>query len=117
MNKLFSSNVNFDVCLLAYNTHPSYLQKTEYPFLYKIFESQTTAGYIVNSSYYDTLIDTWEKAVAMFELTNDSIKYTCDQSWKPLQQKDNWYCFKNRIGRQRPSHSDIQGGFVDTSGV
>lgn len=115
INKLFSPNVNFDVCLLAYNAN--YLQECEYPFLYKISDSQTTAGYIVNSSYYDTLIDTWEKAVAMFELTNDAKKYTCDQSWKPLQQKDNWYCFKIRIGRQRPSHSDIQGGFLDTAGV
>lgn len=115
MNKLFSPNVNFDVCLLAYNTH--YLHESEYPFLYKILDAQTTAGYIVNSSYYDTLIDTWEKAVAMFELTDDTQKYTCDQSWKPLQRKDNWYCFKNRIGKQRPSHSDIQGGFIDLGGI
>ena len=115
MNNLFSLNVNFDVCLLAYNTH--YLHESEYPFLYKILDAQTTAGYIVNSKYYDTLIDTWEKAVAMFELTDDTQKYTCDQSWKPLQQKDNWYCFKNRIGKQRPSHSDIQGGFLDLQGI
>ena len=32
MNKLFSSNVNFDVCLLAYNTNN--LLESEYPFLY-----------------------------------------------------------------------------------
>ena len=40
--------------------------------------------------------------------TGDSSKYTNDQSWKPLQEKDNWVCFKKRIGVQRPSYSDIE---------
>ena len=111
INDLFNPNVNFDVCLLAYNTNN--LNESEYSFLYKITDAQTASAYIINSSYYDTLIDTWEKAIVMFELTNDETKYICDQSWKPLQVKDNWYCFKNRIGKQRPSHSDLQNGFVD----
>ena len=115
INKLFDANINFDVCLLAYNT--TNLQETEYPFLYKIVDAQTCSGYIVNASYYDTLIDTWEKSVKMFEITGNIEKYICDQSWKPLQVKDNWYCFKNRIGKQRPSHSDLQNGFVDYGGV
>lgn len=115
MNQLFQPNVKFDVCLLAYNTPNLY--DSEYLFLNKIKDAQTASGYIVNSSYYDTLIDTWEKAVVMFQLTNDDTKYTCDQSWKPLQGKDNWYCFKNRIGKQKPSHSDIQGGFIDYNGI
>jgi hypothetical protein len=48
-----------------------------------------------------------------FEETNDDTKYTCDQSWKTLQEKDNWYCFKTRIGKQRKSYSDIQKTDVD----
>jgi glycosyl transferase family 25 len=104
-------NVKFDVCLLAYNTPNLY--ESEYPFLYKIKDAQTTAGYIVQSHYYDTLINHWEKSVKLFEETNDDTKYTCDQSWKELQNKDNWYCFKNRIGKQRESYSDIQKGIVN----
>ena len=104
-------NVNFDVCLLAYNTPNLY--ESDYPFLYKIKDAQTTAGYIVQSHYYDTLINHWEKSVKLFEETNDDTKYTCDQSWKELQRNDNWYCFKNRIGKQRESYSDIQKGIVN----
>lgn len=104
-------NVNFDVCLLAYNTPNLY--ESNYPFLYKIKDAQTTSAYIVQSHYYDTLINHWEKSVKLFEETNDDTKYTCDQSWKELQNKDNWYCFKNRIGKQRESYSDIQKGIVN----
>jgi glycosyl transferase family 25 len=103
--------VPFDVCLLAYNT--SNLYDSQYPFLYKIKDAQTTSAYIIQSHYYDTLIAHWEYAIKMFEETNDDTKYTCDQSWKYLQEKDNWYCFKMRIGKQRKSYSDIQKGITD----
>ena len=106
INKLFQ--INFDVCLLAYNTPNLY--DSEFPFLYKIKDAQTTSGYIVNSHYYDTLIKQWEYAVEMFEKTGNEFLYTCDQSWKILQGKNNWYCFKIRIGKQRKSYSDIQQG-------
>jgi glycosyl transferase family 25 len=109
INKL--SNINFDVCLLAYNTPNLY--KSEYPFLYKIKDAQTASGYLIQAHYYDTLIDCWEKAIKLFEETNDDTKYTCDQSWKKLQEKNNWYCFKTRMGKQRESYSDIQKGVVN----
>ena len=109
INKLLQ--VSFDVCLLAYNTPNLY--DSEYPFLYKIKDAQTASAYIVNYHYYDTLINRWEYAVKMFEETGDEPKYTCDQSWKELQEKDNWYCFKTRIGKQRKSYSDIQKGVVE----
>ena len=104
-------NVNFDVCLLAYNTPNLY--DSEYPFLFKIKDAQTASAYIVQSHYYDTLITHWEKSLKLFEETNDDTKYTCDQSWKELQNKDNWYCFKNRIGKQRESYIAIQKGIVN----
>jgi glycosyl transferase family 25 len=109
INKL--SNVSFDVCLLAYNTPNLY--ESQFPFLYKIKDAQTTSGYIVQSHYYDKLINQWENAIKLFEETNDDTKYTCDQSWKSLQEKDNWYCFKTRIGKQRKSYSDIQKEIID----
>ena len=109
INKL--SKVSFDVTLLAYNTPNLY--NSPHPFLHRIKDAQTTAGYIINSHYYDTLISEWEQAIINFEKSDDAAKYTCDQSWKPLQEKDNWYCFKLRIGKQRESYSDIQKGVVN----
>ena len=107
-------DVHFDVCLLSYNTN--YLQDSPYPFLCKITDAQTTSGYLVQSHYYDTLISQWEHGLKMFQETGNEQLYTCDQSWKTLQERDIWYCFKERIGIQRDSYSDIQNGFV-RSGV
>ena len=109
MKKL--DNVKFDVCLLAYNTDNLY--KSKYDFLYKIKDALTCSGYIVNSHYYDTLIKCWEKSVKMFESTGEEHKYTCDVSWKTLQEKDNWVCFKKKLGKQRESYSDIQKHIVN----
>ena len=89
------------------------LYKSNYDFLYKIKDALTCSGYIVNSHYYDTLIKCWEKSVKMFESTGEENKYTCDVSWKTLQEKDNWVCFKKRLGKQRESYSDIQKHIVN----
>ena len=105
------STVQFDACLLAYNTPNLY--DSDHAFLYKIHDAQTTSGYIVQAHYYDTLINCWEEALKKFEETGDEAQYTCDQSWKVLQAKDKWYCFKTRIGKQRKSYSDIQKGTID----
>lgn len=97
--------IPFDGCLLAYNT----VNLLDSPFskLHKIVDAQTTSGYMINSHYYDPLIKCWETALDMFQKTGDW-NYTCDQSWKELQRKDNWYCFKTRIGKQRDSYSNIE---------
>ena len=47
LNKL--NNVNFDVCLLSYNTKNFY--ESDYEFLYKIKDALTTSCYIINSHY------------------------------------------------------------------
>ena len=104
MNKL--NNINYDVCLLAYNTNNFY--DSDYDFLYKIKDAQTTSGYIIHSHYYNKLIDCWEESLKNFEITGDKNKYACDMSWKKLQQKDNWVCLKKRLGKQRDSYSDIE---------
>ena len=105
------SKVPFDACLLAYNTPNLY--DSDHAFLYKITDAQTASGYIVQAHYYDTLINCWEEALRKFEETGDEAHYTCDQSWKALQAKDSWFCFKTRIGKQRKSYSDIIKGEVD----
>jgi glycosyl transferase family 25 len=104
LNAFFSLNIDYDVCMLSYN-----IQKYEeyvFPNVYKIIEAQTASGYIVNSHYYDTLIQLYESAMIELDKTKMHWVYANDQIWKSLQKKDNWYCFKNRIGIQRDGFSD-----------
>ena len=98
------SSIPFDVCLLSYNLQES--RETEYPFLRKVLEAQTTSGYIINSHYYDALIQVFSDAVIGFEHTNYHWIYAIDVAWKTLQSRDTWYCVSPRLGKQRPSYSD-----------
>ena len=106
-------DLEFDVCLLAghliaVSAHPSH------DFLYKVHEAQTTSGYIINSHYYDTLIQVFSEAVTQFEATNHHWLYAIDVAWKSLQARDNWICLNPRIGKQRPSYSDCGNTFSET---
>ena len=106
-------DLEFDVCLLAghliaVSAHPSH------DFLYKVHEAQTTSGYIINSHYYDTLIQVFSEAVTQFEATNYHWLYAIDVAWKSLQARDNWICLNPRIGKQRPSYSDCGNTFSET---
>lgn len=103
--------VDYNVCMISYNLLKK--EKSEYEFLWKSLDVQTGSGYIVNANYYDTLIDLFEKTVPLLEQTKAHWLYALDQIWKPLQLKDKWYCFKTRIGKQRPSYSDNTNSFAN----
>lgn len=116
LKKLFSSSISnkFDVCMLGYNLiRYSELEEPLGSFLYKIVEAQTASAYIVNQHYYDKLIELFEYASKQLSLTRIHWIYSIDQIWKPLQLSDNWYCFNERIGKQRASFSDNSEKWVD----
>jgi hypothetical protein len=91
--------------MLSYNLQRS--SDTEHYKIYKVVESQSGAGYIVQQHYYDKLISLFEKANQMLLETRQHWIYMNDQSWKSLQFTDNWYCFKERSGHQIPCFSDV----------
>lgn len=104
--KLFFEHVkDYDVCLFGYNTMKS--EECVYPFLQKVLDSQTASGYLVHERFYDTLIDNFETAMKNLKNGYQHWLYSIDQYWKILQKSSSWYQFKTRIGKQRPSYSDI----------
>ena len=107
LEQLFSKEtfVEFDVCMLSYNLLDG--KDSKYPFLTKVYDAQTASGYIVNHTIYDALIELYEESAYMLERTQMHWIYTNDQSWKILQPQNNWYCFKKRMGKQRPGFSEI----------
>ncbi len=111
MTKLFTHNPNFDVCFLAYNLKKG-RQDEKYPFLIKTDYSTTASAYIVNQHYYDTLITLYEECIPKLESTMKHWLYANDQIWQSLQEKDNWYCFMRRLGKQRDGFSDNANGMV-----
>lgn len=114
MGELFSLPFTFDICMLGYNLlHGTVVES--HPFLTRVYEAQTTSAYIVNESMYDKLIELYEWSTPLMEQTREHWNYACDQCWKKLQPNNNWYCFTQRIGVQRPSYSDCGDMFTNNN--
>jgi GR25 family glycosyltransferase involved in LPS biosynthesis len=101
----FESNIPFDVCMLSYNLQQFQILYDN-PIVNKITESLTASGYIVNQHYLQKLIDLYDYAIPLLEKTGEHWIYANDQIWKDYQKTDNWFYFKTRIGKQRPSYTD-----------
>lgn len=105
------SGLDFKVVMLAYNAN----NRTEIEnnkLLDSTTDVQTCAGYLVNSKYFDELIACWEEGVKMYQETGRDWIYCCDQYWKKLQ-KEKWFLFKTRIGKQRAGFNDCGKRIVD----
>jgi len=106
------SGTDFDVCMLSYALQQSHPHTR---ILLKVLEAQTASAYIVNQCFYDQLIAVYEEAMLLLEKTGHHWLYANDQAWKRLQPAANWFAFKERIGKQRASWSDLANAFMDYS--
>lgn len=111
LTKFFESKIQFDVCKLAYNLQEK--QEIDNEIVGKVLYSLTASAYIVNSHYFNKLIDLYEWSMPLLNQTKQHWIYSNDQIWKNYQREDNWYYFKTRIGKQRPSYSDNNLEFSD----
>jgi glycosyl transferase family 25 len=103
LTSFFESGLKYDVCMLSYNL----LNENKEPILecpslvYRIVNSQTASGYMVNGDYLDTLIELYEWSCPLLEETKEHWNYANDQCWKELQKKNKWFNFIEIIGKQR----------------
>jgi len=109
LKEFFDLGLDYDVLML---THGSLVGETG-PLVGKVMSAQTTAGYLVNEKYYDTLLQNYEEGLFLLQTTMNHETYSIDQHWKKLQTEGNWYYFSDRIGRQLPGYSDICNCFTD----
>jgi glycosyl transferase family 25 len=104
VHTFFELKMDYDVLMFSYNLQQC---NTFNNTIGKVIEAQTASGYLVNSTYYDILIDHWEINNILQEQTGEHWNYSDDQSWKQLQKRDNWYYFNTRIGKQMEGFSDL----------
>ena len=110
-NLVENNNLDFKVAMLAYNAN-NHFEITNNDTLETTTDVQTCAGYLINSKYYDELIQCWEQGIQLYQTTWQDWIYGCDQYWKKLQH-EKWYIFKTRIGKQRAGYSDCGKRFID----
>ena len=116
---LIDNNVDYDVIMFSANEVK--IEPSEYPNLNRVYDAQTTSGYMVNAKFAQTLLENYQEGATLIEnsyIENGKVEsiqlpYCIDQYWKKLQPKSKWYVFSPKLGKQRSSISDIQGGFVN----
>lgn len=115
LDRIVNSDIEWDVILLGGNNYPPYQKINE--DCIKVNNCQTTTAYIVKQSYYDTLINHWQKGLDKLIETKDISKYPLDEYWKILQKKDNFILITPLNVVQKESYSDIERknvNYVDT---
>lgn len=113
--KFINSDIDWDVLLIAGNVVGPYKEVED--FCVKVSLCQTTTGYIVKKSYYDTLIENISKGVNELIKKNDPRIYAIDQYWFKLQQKDNWYLITPLTITQKTDYSNIEHRIVKYDAV
>jgi GR25 family glycosyltransferase involved in LPS biosynthesis len=74
----------------------------------RIYNNQTTTGYIIKKSIIPNLIENLNKAINGLEKGGAPVTYSIDQYWKRLQTKHRFYYFNHIFAGQLPGYSDIE---------
>ena len=106
-NKFLSSNIDFDVVLVAGNNMPPYTKISDE--CVKVTHCQTTTGYLVKKHYYDILIKNYKDGILhlMKEPYNHTL-YAIDKHWFNLQAIHKWLLITPLTVTQRMDYSDIE---------
>jgi glycosyl transferase family 25 len=104
LNYIFA-NLNFDVFMLSayvknYIKHSNTIKRVKFAL--------TSAGYIIKNHYFDKIISETEKSLFQLENTRKASLYAYDIIWRKFQEKDQWFIFVKKIGKQINSYSDIE---------
>jgi glycosyl transferase family 25 len=111
LSYFLNESIHWDVLLLGSNMAPPFQQIHEY--YARVFNAQTTTGYIVKEHYYDTLLKNFNESLALLTKFSNKSLYAIDMYWKRLQHKDQWYILTPLTIVQLPGFSDIENNYTD----
>jgi glycosyl transferase family 25 len=80
----------------------------------RVYNCQTTTGYIVKKHYYDVLIKNMKEGVQqLLKNPENKQQYALDIHWKILQHNDNWFMIIPPTVIQYNNYSDIEKANTD----
>jgi GR25 family glycosyltransferase involved in LPS biosynthesis len=106
IERLFTEGPEFDVCMIDINLQKS--EPVEQDWLLRVKYAHCAGAYIVQSHYYQKLIDLYEWALPLLLETGAHWVYANDAIWGKLQETDRWYTFKDQLCRQMVGYSDTK---------
>jgi len=109
-----NKDINWDVIIISGNNCPPYQKISDY--CSRIFDCQTTTGYIVKRDMYDVMIDNFKTGLSLL-LKNPTKKreYAIDMYWKRLQLQYFWYIITPLTTIQYENYSDVEETNVNYS--
>lgn len=118
INNIFTMNIDFDIIQLSYNDNDQTPQDTTWPFLKTFQRAGCISGILLHKNFAPKLLQNYKDGQ---NLLQDHIKtYNClthhyhiDVYWNLLVSHSKWYWFYPKLGKQRPSYSDIENRHTD----
>jgi hypothetical protein len=97
----------WDVIIIGGNNCPPYDNVSDYAI--RVYNNQTTTGYIVKSHYYDILCSNIKEGVKnLIREPNNARSYAIDMYWKKLQRMHHWYMIVPPTVIQYNGYSDVE---------
>lgn len=116
MQKFNAIQTNWDMLIIGGNTGPPFQQISD--FYIRVFNVQTTTGYIIQKHYYDTLLNNFKDGMnKLIREPANKKQYAIDMYWKQLQQRDQWYMITPLTVVQYYDYSDIEQAVVSYEGL
>jgi GR25 family glycosyltransferase involved in LPS biosynthesis len=108
---------DFNIVLLSYHFPVIIPKKLSSNKLGFFTNCQTTSGYIIHKTFIPNLLKNFEQCISILKSKNNK-NMAIDQNWKSLQKFENkFYTASPRLGKQRPSYSDIEKKEVSYGGT
>uniref|UniRef100_A0A6C0HSU4 Glycosyl transferase family 25 domain-containing protein n=1 Tax=viral metagenome TaxID=1070528 RepID=A0A6C0HSU4_9ZZZZ len=106
-----NTEIQWDVLLLAANVVPPY--QTVGDYCARVYNGQTTTGYIVKKEMYDVLLENFKES-AKLQMQNPILAGTynpnaIDLHWKKLQPQYFWWIITPLTITQYENHSNVEG--------
>lgn len=102
-------NFAWDVIMFSGNL----LRHTNHSTVFsKVVKALTSAGYLVNGGYYQTLLKNYQQGLEKLITSRSKLHYAIDEWFSKLQPRDKWFIFVKKAGYQRCSYSDIEKRIV-----
>lgn len=105
IQKLFDNNIDFDIVQVSGNHFK--LEVCEQRWLRRVYDSQTTSGYIITKKFAPILLENFKASSELLKQGKNHF-YCLDIYWKKLQPISKWYCFYRALAHQMKSYSDIE---------
>ena len=102
-----NKEIQWDILIIGGNNVPPYQQLTNY--CARVFNCQTTTGYVVKKSFYDPLIQNFKEGVQqLVGNPGNANMFALDIYWKLLQMQYFWYMITPPTVTQYENYSDIE---------